>query len=190
MTTGKTIALTRWTFVGKWCLCFLVCCLGLSWFFFQEAIIFLISWLLSPSVVIFGVQENKFHCFHFFSIYLPWSDGKSIIIILCIVLLLFCLSHYESTVYMLSCIGRVWLCGPVEDSSVHGILQAGMLDLACQTCHTVHQGTFLTQGLNPCFLHLLPWQAGSLPVVPPINPLALLLLYKTNFLFCDPLYDF
>ena len=31
MTTGKTIALTRWTFVGKvMSLCFLVCCLGWS----------------------------------------------------------------------------------------------------------------------------------------------------------------
>ena len=29
MTTGKTIALTRRTFVGKWCLCFLIWCLGL-----------------------------------------------------------------------------------------------------------------------------------------------------------------
>ena len=29
MTTGKTIALTRQTFVGK-CLCFLICCLGWS----------------------------------------------------------------------------------------------------------------------------------------------------------------
>ena len=29
MTTGKTIALTRWTFVGKY-LCFLTCCLGWS----------------------------------------------------------------------------------------------------------------------------------------------------------------
>ena len=28
MTTGKTIALTRWTFVGKKCLCFLICSLG------------------------------------------------------------------------------------------------------------------------------------------------------------------
>ena len=28
MTTGKTIALTRQTFVGKVCLCFLLCCLG------------------------------------------------------------------------------------------------------------------------------------------------------------------
>ena len=27
MTTGKTIPLTRWNFVGKKCLCFLICCL-------------------------------------------------------------------------------------------------------------------------------------------------------------------
>ena len=30
MTTGKTITLTRWTIVSKSCLCFLICCLGLS----------------------------------------------------------------------------------------------------------------------------------------------------------------
>ena len=30
MTTGKTIALTRWAFVGKVCLCFLICCLDWS----------------------------------------------------------------------------------------------------------------------------------------------------------------
>ena len=30
MTTGKTRALTRWTFVAKECLCFLTCCLGWS----------------------------------------------------------------------------------------------------------------------------------------------------------------
>ena len=30
MTTGKTIVLTRWTFVGKYCLCFLICYLGWS----------------------------------------------------------------------------------------------------------------------------------------------------------------
>ena len=30
MTTGKTIALTRRTFVGKVCFCFLICCLGWS----------------------------------------------------------------------------------------------------------------------------------------------------------------
>ena len=30
ITTGKTIALTRWTFVSKLCLCFWICCLGWS----------------------------------------------------------------------------------------------------------------------------------------------------------------
>ena len=30
ITTGKTVALTRWTFVGKAILCFLICCLGWS----------------------------------------------------------------------------------------------------------------------------------------------------------------
>ena len=30
MTIGKTIALTRWTSVGKKCLCFLICCLGIG----------------------------------------------------------------------------------------------------------------------------------------------------------------
>ena len=30
MTTGKTIALTRWTFVGKAFVCILICCLGRS----------------------------------------------------------------------------------------------------------------------------------------------------------------
>ena len=30
MTIGKTIALTRWTFVGQECLCFWICCLSWS----------------------------------------------------------------------------------------------------------------------------------------------------------------
>ena len=30
MTTGKAMTLTIWAFVGKWWLCFLICCLGLS----------------------------------------------------------------------------------------------------------------------------------------------------------------
>ena len=30
MTTGKTIALTRWTLLEKYCLCFLICYLGWS----------------------------------------------------------------------------------------------------------------------------------------------------------------
>ena len=36
----------------------------------------LISWLQSPSAVIFWAQKNKvWHCFHCFPIYFPWSDG-------------------------------------------------------------------------------------------------------------------
>ena len=30
--------------------------------------------------------------------------------------------------------------------------------------HALLQGIFLTQGTNPCLLHLLPWQGGSLPL--------------------------
>ena len=37
ITTGKTIALTRWTLSAKWCLCFLICCLGWSKLFCQGA---------------------------------------------------------------------------------------------------------------------------------------------------------
>ena len=32
----KTIALTLWNLGANWCLCFLICCLGLSWLFFQR----------------------------------------------------------------------------------------------------------------------------------------------------------
>ena len=34
-------------------------------------------------------------------------------------------------------------------------------------CHFLRQRTFLTQGLNPSLLHLLHWQADSLPLAPP-----------------------
>ena len=37
--------------------------------------------------------------------------------------------------------------------------------------HVLLQGIFPTQGLNPHFLCLLHWQAGSLPLVPPGKPL-------------------
>ena len=34
-------------------------------------------------------------------------------------------------------------------------------------CHALLQGIFPTQGWNPRLLHLLLWQAGSLPLAPP-----------------------
>ena len=35
-------------------------------------------------------------------------------------------------------------------------------------CHVLLEGIFPTQGLNPCLLDLPLWQAGSLPLVPPL----------------------
>ena len=37
-------------------------------------------------------------------------------------------------------------------------------------CHFLLQGIVPTQGLNPCLLHLLHWQVGSLITVPPEKP--------------------
>ena len=76
MTTGKTIALTRWTFVGKvMSLLFnMPSRLGIN--FLARSKHLLISWLQSPSAVILEPPQNKVcHCFHCFPIYLPWSDG-------------------------------------------------------------------------------------------------------------------
>ena len=36
--------------------------------------------------------------------------------------------------------------------------------------HVLLQGILLIQGSNPRLLHLLHWQAGSLPLVPPGKP--------------------
>ena len=72
MTTGKTIALTRWTFVGK---VMSLCCLGWSQLSFQGLSIF---YFIAAITICsdFEAQKNKVSCcFHCFPIYLPWSDG-------------------------------------------------------------------------------------------------------------------
>ena len=72
MTTGKTIALTRQTLVGKAMSLLLNILSRLVITFLPRSKRLLISWLQSPSAVIFGAQENKLcHCFHCFPIYLP-----------------------------------------------------------------------------------------------------------------------
>ena len=71
MTTGKTIALTTWTFVGK--------VMSLLFNMLSRFVIallpkskhLLISWLQSPSAVILEAKKIKSHCFHCFPIYLP-----------------------------------------------------------------------------------------------------------------------
>ena len=75
MTTGKTIALTRWTFVGK--------VMSLLFNMLSRLVItvlprskrLLISWLQSPSAVILEPKKIKSDSFHCFPIYFPWSDG-------------------------------------------------------------------------------------------------------------------
>ena len=72
MAAGKTIALTIWTLLAKWCLCFWIHYLLLWWLFFQGANVFsyhgchhYLQWFGSP-------KNEVSHCF---PIYLPWNDG-------------------------------------------------------------------------------------------------------------------
>ena len=68
MTTGKTIALTRQTFVGKGMSLLLNMLSRLVITFLPRSKHLLISWLQSPSNSDFGAQKNKVsHCFPIYS---------------------------------------------------------------------------------------------------------------------------
>ena len=72
MTTEKTIALNRWTFVGKVMSLLLNMLSRLVIAFLPRSKHLLIAWMQSPSAVIFGSPQNKVcHCFHCFLIYFP-----------------------------------------------------------------------------------------------------------------------
>ena len=71
MTTGKTIALTRWTFVGKVMSLLFNMLPRLVITFLPRSKSLLISWLQSPSEVILELKKIVSHCFHYFPIYLP-----------------------------------------------------------------------------------------------------------------------
>ena len=77
MTTGKTIALIRWTFVGK--------VMSLLFNMLSRLVIAFIPrskhlFYFMAAVIIssdFGAPQNKVcYCLHCFPIYLPWSDGQ------------------------------------------------------------------------------------------------------------------
>ena len=73
MTTGKTIALTIRTFVGKVMSLLLNTLSRLVITFLPRSKRLLILWLQSPSAVILEPPKNKvWHCF---PIYFPWIDG-------------------------------------------------------------------------------------------------------------------
>ena len=76
MTTGKTIALTRRTFVGKVTSLLFNMLSRLVMTFLPRSKSLLISWLQSPSAVILEPKKIVCHCFHCFPIYLPWSVGN------------------------------------------------------------------------------------------------------------------
>ena len=75
VTTGKTIALTRWTFVGKVMSLLLNMLSRLVITFLPRSKRLLISWLQSPSAVILEPPKIVSHYFHCFPIYFPWSHG-------------------------------------------------------------------------------------------------------------------
>ena len=70
MTTGKTRALTRWTFCGKAMSLLFNMLSMLIIAFLPRSKHLLISWLQSPSAVILEPIKVVSHCFHVFPIYL------------------------------------------------------------------------------------------------------------------------
>ena len=75
MTTGKTIALTRWTFVDKAMSLLFNMLSRLVIAFLPRSKRLLISWLQSPSAVISEPKKRNSVSFHCFPIYLTWSGG-------------------------------------------------------------------------------------------------------------------
>ena len=71
MTTGKIIAMTRRTFVGKVMALLFNMLSRLVITFLPRNKQLLISWLQSPSAVILEPKKTVCHCFHCFPIYLP-----------------------------------------------------------------------------------------------------------------------
>ena len=75
-TTGKVIALTRQTFVGKvMSLLFNTLSRFVIAFFSKEQVS--INFMAALTICSdYGAPQNKVcHCFHYFAIYMPWSDG-------------------------------------------------------------------------------------------------------------------
>ena len=75
MSTGKKIALTIWTFVGKVMSLLLNMLSRFVIAFLPRNKHLLISWLQSPSTVILELRKIKSVCFHFFPFYFSWSHG-------------------------------------------------------------------------------------------------------------------
>ena len=75
ITTGKTIALTRQTIVGKVMSLLFNMLSRLVIAFLPRSKHRLISWLHSPSAAILEPKKKSLSLFALFPIYMPWSDG-------------------------------------------------------------------------------------------------------------------
>ena len=75
ITTGKTIVLTRWTFVDKVMSLLFNMLSRLVIAFLPRSRRLLVSCLQSPSAVILEPTKIVSHCSHCLHIYLPWNDG-------------------------------------------------------------------------------------------------------------------
>ena len=75
MTTGKTIALIRWTFDGKIMSLLFNTLSRLITDFLPRSKHLLISWLQSYLQWFWSTKIKVSHCCHCFLIYIPWSDG-------------------------------------------------------------------------------------------------------------------
>ena len=75
MTTGKTMTLTVWTFVGKVMSVLYNMLPGFVIAFLPRSKHLLIPWLQSLSTVILEPKKKVFHCFYFFPFCWLWSDG-------------------------------------------------------------------------------------------------------------------
>ena len=75
MTTGKTLALTIQNFIGKVMSLLFNILSRLVIAFLPRSRHLFISWLHSPFAVILEPPPKVCHCFHCFTVYLPWSDG-------------------------------------------------------------------------------------------------------------------
>ena len=74
VTAGKTIALTRWIFVGKVMFLLFNMLSRLIKAFLPRSKRLLISWLQSSSAMILEPKKIKSHCFHCFPFAMKWLD--------------------------------------------------------------------------------------------------------------------
>ena len=108
----------------------------------------LILWLRSLSAVILEPKKIKCVTASTSPFCLPWSDGTG------------CHGRACSVASVVSCSFDPMDCS-MSDSSVHGDSPGNNTGIGC---HFLLQGILLTQGLNPCLLCFLHWQACSLPL--------------------------